>query len=139
MGRRLILDTCVLVDVERGRLTLADHIQESDDLAIAAITAAELWEGYVRASDATRADRRSFTEDVFDRIPVVEYDLDTALKHGELLGFCAMTGRPRGRHDLIIAATAAMTKRAIMTSDAKAVFSGLPGVEVELIESGAIG
>lgn len=84
-------------------------------------------------NDARRDDRRAFAEDVFDRIPVEDYNLDTALKHGELLGFCAVTGRSRGRHDLIIAATAAMTKRAIMTSDAKAVFEGLPGVIVELL------
>lgn len=137
MGRRLILDTCVLIDVEQGRLRLADHIRDDDDLAIAAITAAELWEGYVRANDARKADRRAFAEDVFDRIPVEEYTLDTALKHGELLGHCAVTGRPRGRHDLIIAATAAMTRRAIITSDEKAVFGGLPGVEVDVF--GALG
>lgn len=134
MGRRLILDTCVLIDVEKGRLSLADHIRDDDDVVIAAITAAELWEGYVRANDATRAGRRAFAEDVFDRIPVEDYTLDTALRHGELLGFCAVTGRSRGRHDLIIAATAAMTGRTIMTKDEKAVFDGLPGVALELLD-----
>jgi tRNA(fMet)-specific endonuclease VapC len=124
-----------LVDVERGRLTLADHIRDDDDVAIAAVTAAELWEGYVRSNDARRADRRAFAEDVFDRIPVEDYTLDTALKHGELLGFCAVTGRARGRHDLIIAATAAMAERTIMTSDEKAAFGGLPGVAVESVEA----
>jgi tRNA(fMet)-specific endonuclease VapC len=135
VGRRLILDTCVLIDVEQGRLILSDHIRDDDDVAIAAITAAELWEGYVRANDARRADRRAFAEDVFDRMPIEDYTLDTALKHGELLGYCAVTGRPRGRHDLIIAATAAMGRRAIMTRDAKAIFHGLPGVEVEVLEA----
>jgi tRNA(fMet)-specific endonuclease VapC len=135
VGRRLILDTCVLVDVERGRLSLADHVRDDDDVAIAAVTAAELWEGYIRANDARRDGRRAFAEDVFDRILVEDYNLDTALKHGELLGFCAITGRPRGRHDLIIAATAALTKRAIMTSDTKAVFESLPGVVVELLDA----
>jgi tRNA(fMet)-specific endonuclease VapC len=134
MGRRLILDTCVLIDVERGRLSLADHIRDDDDVAIAAITAAELWEGYIRADHATRAGRRAFAEDVFDRIPVEDYTLDTALKHGELLGFCAVTGGSRGRHDLIIAATAAMTGRTIVTRDEKAVFEGLPGVALELLD-----
>jgi len=133
MGRRLILDTCVLIDVEKGRLSLADHVRDDDDVVIAAVTAAELWEGYIRSNDARRDHRRAFAEDVFDRIPIEDYNLDTALKHGELLGFCAVTGRPRGRHDLIIAATAAMTKRVVMTSDAKAVFEGLPGVAVELL------
>lgn len=45
MGRRLILDTCVLIDVEKGRLSLADHVRDDDDVAIAAVTAAELWRG----------------------------------------------------------------------------------------------
>jgi tRNA(fMet)-specific endonuclease VapC len=127
----LILDTCVLIDVEKGRLDLADCLEDDDDTAIAAITAAELWEGYVRADASRKSDRRKFAEDTLDRIPVVDYTLDTALKHGELLGFCALTGRTRGRHDLIIAATAAITGRAIMTGDGKAFFNGLPDVAVE--------
>jgi tRNA(fMet)-specific endonuclease VapC len=69
VGRRLILDTCVLVDVDRGRLDLADHIRDDDDAVIAAITAAELWEGYVRAADTRRRARRAFVEAVLDRIP----------------------------------------------------------------------
>lgn len=42
MARRLILDTAVLVTAERGSMRLDDLIEDDDDVAIAAITAAEL-------------------------------------------------------------------------------------------------
>ncbi len=38
------------------------------------------------------------------------------------------SGRPRGAHDLIVAATARATARTVITADA-AAFAGLAGVE----------
>jgi tRNA(fMet)-specific endonuclease VapC len=42
-------------------------------------------------------------------------------------------GLPRGAHDLIIAATAAVTGRPLLTTDAAAGFDGLPGVRAEVV------
>ena len=38
-------------------------------------------------------------------------------------------GRPRGAHDLIIAATARVTSRTVITADPSG-FDGLPGVSI---------
>jgi tRNA(fMet)-specific endonuclease VapC len=51
----LLLDTTVLVDVERGGLDLDDAID--DDVAIAAVTVAELLVGVVLASGKCRKAR----------------------------------------------------------------------------------
>jgi tRNA(fMet)-specific endonuclease VapC len=60
-------------------------------------------------------------------IPTVDYDLDVARAHAELLAHVRRTGSPRGAHDLIIAATAKTTTRTVVSADV-AAFVDLPGV-----------
>ncbi len=129
MARRLILDTSVLVLSERGRGALADLIGPDDDLAIAAVTVAELTTGVELATEAQRAGRREFLLQVLDTLPVESYDLTTAEEHGRLLAHVHRGGTTRGAHDLIIAATAAATGRVVLSSDRRAQFGDLPGVE----------
>ena len=129
MARRLILDTTVLVTAESGSARLDDLLEDDDDVAIAAITAAELLVG-VELADATRRQaREAFVGDVLATIPVEEYDLEVARAHARLLAHVRRTGRPRGAHDLIIAATAAATGRTVVGSDAGG-FDQLPDVAV---------
>lgn len=125
---RLILDTSVLIAAERGRLDLAALASRDDDIVIAAVTAAELLVGVERADEERRAARQSFTEGIFALVPVEDYTLDVARVHARLLAHVRKAGKPRGAHDLIIAATAAATGRSVMTLDDKADFSSLPGV-----------
>jgi predicted nucleic acid-binding protein len=56
MARRVILDTGVLIAIERGRLDV-DTVLGLDDAAIAAITAMELLAGVERADTAYRQAR----------------------------------------------------------------------------------
>ena len=50
---------------------------------------------------------------MLDTIPVEGYDLEVARSHARLLAHVRRTGKVRGAHDLIIAATA----RAVVSSD----------------------
>ncbi|WP_300406305.1 PIN domain-containing protein [Nocardioides sp.] len=129
MARRLIVDTSVLVMSERAQGTLTAAIEADDDLAIAAITVAELRTGVELASDARRAGRSEFLVRVLETLPVEPYDLRTAEEHGRLLAHVHREGAKRGAHDLIIAATAASTGRVVLTGDRSARFGDLPGVE----------
>jgi tRNA(fMet)-specific endonuclease VapC len=129
LARRLILDTAVLVTAERGTAQLGELLEDEDDVAIAAITAAELVVGVELANATRRQAREAFVGDLLATIPVEEYDLDVARVHARLLAHVCRTGKPRGAHDLIIAATAAATGRTVVTSDA-AGFDKLPGVVV---------
>jgi tRNA(fMet)-specific endonuclease VapC len=125
----VILDTSVLVAAERGRASLDAAIQDDDDVAIAAITVAELWVG-VELADARRRPRRTtFVEQVISSIPVEEYDLHVARMHAELLAGARRAGKPRGAHDLIIAATAISRGRVLITTDS-AGFEQIPGLKV---------
>lgn len=130
MARRLILDTGVLIAGERGILALEQRFAQ-DDAVIAAITAAEFLVGVELADETRRPARAARAAELFARIPVEEYTLAVAREHARLLAAVRRAGRPRGAHDLIIAATAVATGRLVVSTDAKARFGDLPGVVYE--------
>ncbi|WP_419996790.1 PIN domain-containing protein [Streptomyces boninensis] len=132
MGR-LILDTGVLVAVDRGRVKLSDIITEADDVVISAVTVAELDEGLQLADDSNRARRQAFMDGVLEDYPVEPYDVPVARAHAKLMAHCRMAGQPRGAHDLMIAATAAETGRTLITMDARAGFGDLPGITAKVL------
>ena len=126
---RLILDSEVLIAAERTAKHLNAVIDDDDDVAIAAISAAELLTGVNLASASHRDKRAAFVRSVLDTIPVEIYDLSVARAHADLLAHVRRAGRPRGAHDLIIAATALATDRIVVSGDRHA-FADLPGVSV---------
>lgn len=127
MGRRLILDTNVLVDLERGRLPNA--VQDDDSIAVAALTVAEYRTGIELADDERRARARSRALDaILSAVEVLDYTERTATHHAQLLAATRRSGRPRSAHDLILAAHAAETGRQLLSRDARARFGDLPGV-----------
>ncbi len=127
---RLLLNTTCLVDVDRSRMSLDEVVDDHDDVAIAAVTAAELAVGVLIAPPRIREARRGFFEAITNLIPVIDYSLPVALQHAALLAEVRRKGRPRAAHDLIIAATARATERAVVTADSTA-FAGLSGVKVQ--------
>jgi tRNA(fMet)-specific endonuclease VapC len=106
-------------------------LDDRDDVAIAAITAAELLVGVELASPARRAARSEFVEGVLETFVVEGFDLEVARAHSALLADTQRAGRPRGAHDLIVAATARATEREVVSSDASG-FAGLPGVALRV-------
>ncbi len=127
MGRRLILDTNVLIAYERG--TLDRSSLDDDELAIASVSVAEYRVGIELADTAGRpADRARALAAIMSAVEVLDYTQATAPHHGRLLAHVRRSGSPRGAHDLIIAAHAAQTGRTIMSRDSKARFGDLPGV-----------
>jgi tRNA(fMet)-specific endonuclease VapC len=128
---RLILDTPVLIDAERSGRRLNRLIADEDDVAIAAVTAAELLVGVELAGDAGRAQRSAFVRSVLDTVPIEDYDVQVAQEHARLLAHVRRSGRPRGAHDIVIAATAVARDRLVVSTDSSA-FADLPGVSVRL-------
>jgi tRNA(fMet)-specific endonuclease VapC len=99
-------------------------------VAIAAITVADLRVGVELSSGAARLRREKFVQDIIATIPVIDYDLQVAEAHAQLLVAVRHQGRPRRAHDLLIAATARATRRTVVTADVTA-FADLPGVAVK--------
>lgn len=123
----LLLDTTFLVDAERNHDTLDESIGDDDDVAIAAITVAEISVGVQLATPRRRARRQTYVDEIVAAIPILPYDEAVALHHATLLVAVRQAGRPRGAHDLIIAATAVASGRTVVSADRRA-FDGLPGV-----------
>ena len=127
MGRRLILDTNVLIAYERG--TIDRSSLDDDELAIASVSVAEYRVGIEMADTAERAaERARALVAITSAVDVLDYTQETAAHHGRLLAHVRRSGTPRSAHDLIIAAHAAQTDRTILSRDAKARFGDLPGV-----------
>lgn len=125
----MILDTTVLVDAERGGDALVEAIDDGDDIAVAAVTVAELKVGVQLAKGRRRDKRERFVSAILDAVSIEPYDLEVADAHAGLLAHVRRTGTPRGAHDLIIAATARAQNRQVVSSDQRA-FAELPGVSV---------
>ncbi|CAN5220681.1 tRNA(fMet)-specific endonuclease VapC [soil metagenome] len=134
----LILDTTILIDAERQKVTLDKVVDNQDTVSISAVTYAELLHGVEMANDRTRASRQAFVEAVAQRVPVLAYDQRVARTHAGLLAATQRSGRPRGAHDLIIAATAATLGLTVVTSDPDG-FTQLPGVDVRGREPDSFG
>jgi tRNA(fMet)-specific endonuclease VapC len=129
---RLILDTGVLIALERGTVTAGQALPDDADVAICAITAAELLFGVELADDRRRVPRQATVEGIIERVEILDYDLTVARHHALLLAHVRRAGEPRGAHDLQIAATARAFDRAVVTTD-KAAFAALPGISWRVI------
>jgi tRNA(fMet)-specific endonuclease VapC len=128
----VILDTGVIIAFERGTLDV-DAVLGADDAAIAAITAMELLVGVERADEAHRQGRTRHVEAILSSVPVVDYTLEIARVHARLAVRAMSLGKPRSAHDMIVAATAAAEGRVLLTMDASADFTELPGISTELL------
>jgi predicted nucleic acid-binding protein len=104
-------------------------IADDDDVAVAAVTIAELRVGVLLSTARARSARQAFFDDVVEAIPVLVYDQAVAEAHADLLVHVRRHGTPRGAHDLIIAATAKASGRTVVSADSSA-FGALPGVHV---------
>ena len=127
MGRRLILDTNVLIPYERGAIDRS--ALDADELSVAAVSVAEYRVGIELADTPGRAaDRARALVAITSAVDVLDYTEATAAYHARLIAHTRRTGTPRGAHDLIIAAHALQSARIILAFDAKARFGDLPGV-----------
>jgi tRNA(fMet)-specific endonuclease VapC len=133
MGIKLLLDTGILVAVERATLSLGEVVDPDDDVAIAVVTAGELQVGVEKSDDAHRQQRRRFLQRVIDQFPVIDYTLPVALTHAKLAASMSGRGLTRSQPDLMIAATALASMRTLVTADAG--FEGMPGLKTRLYRS----
>ncbi len=91
---RLLFDTTFLIDAERTGDELDFVIDDGDDVALAAVTVAELRVGALLANRRHRAARCAYVDDIISTIPVLDYDVDVAEAHAELLFEVRSQGRP---------------------------------------------
>ena len=133
MGRRLALDTSVLIAAERSRIQPQVLLLPDDDLGIPMIVLAEFKGGIACADTQHQPRMRRFLDGFLELAQVLPYDDAVLEQHARLIAWTVHHGVARGQNDLIVAATAA-TGRTILTLDKHAHFDALPGVSAIVVD-----
>jgi tRNA(fMet)-specific endonuclease VapC len=129
----IILDASIIIAGEKGAFQLDSWLAEQNsEIQLAAITAAELWHGVIRATPQFRARRERFVREILTLLPILPYTERTALEHARIWAELAGTGKITGYYDVIVAATALEHGAKIATFNPKH-FAGITGLEVATI------
>jgi predicted nucleic acid-binding protein len=132
----VIVDTCVWVDIERGRLRpveVADVIH-NDTVFLTPTILAELQYGVERASSPASRNLRMSAMARLHRKPCLMIDRDTGLLFGRIAAGLDNGGKPSAHrvHDLWIAAVAIQHGYPLLTRNA-ADFNDVPGLRVMIV------
>jgi tRNA(fMet)-specific endonuclease VapC len=126
----LLIDTDVLVDLERGEPAGAvDAALGDEERAISVITVSELLHGVLRASGAVRARRRAFVEHILAGLQAIPITEPVARLHADIRADLEGRGERIGAHDLWIAATGLAHGLGVATRNA-AHFERVAGLRV---------
>jgi tRNA(fMet)-specific endonuclease VapC len=79
------------------RHTSLDDVIENDDVAVAAITLAELQVGVELSKGKIRHSRQGLVDDIVASLPIVDYDLAVARAHSQLHVAVDVRGDPERR------------------------------------------
>ncbi len=129
-----LIDTCIWIDVEQGRLGPGDvaSFTGEEPVWLSPVTLAELKFGIELAKDADVRQRRLATFRRMARKPLLVIDATTAEVFGEIAAYLAgKVGRsPRSRvQDLWLAAQAIQHGLGFLTRNEQD-FEGIPGLEL---------
>ena len=134
LGR--ILDSSVIIAAERKRQTVGDLLTSVGqafgevEIAISAVTLAELVHGVVRANTPQIKDaRRAFIDELKKHVPVHPITDSTAEIAGQLSGEQAAKGITLPADDLLIGASAVEQGYAVATLNIRH-FQKIPGLQV---------
>lgn len=127
---RVVLDTSAWIEVERGKLDLAQVIGRDKKLILPAIVAGELKQAILAYSKVEGRMQKAldFYTQVESMTEFAPVDQRVAERYAELKHFSKPGGKPRGIADLLIAATAVELKAKLFSLDKKADFGSLPNV-----------
>ena len=132
----LILDSSVIIAAERQRQTVGDLLTSVGqafgevEIAISAVTLAELVHGVVRANTPQIKDaRRAFIDELKKHVPVHPITDSTAEIAGQLSGEQAAKGITLPADDLLIGASAVEQGYAVATLNIRH-FQKIPGLQV---------
>lgn len=112
-----LIDSCVLIDIERGHYRLED-LEPLGRAVISAITVGELSMGIeLMQSAAKRARASSFLETVVRVLPCIAIDEAVGRTFGQIASDLRRRGMPIGAHDTWIAATAITHGHTVLTDN----------------------
>jgi len=128
MTDRFVLDTGTVVDVLRGRSDVAARLAafSPDDVAVTAMTVAELHYGARRSAEPTR--NLAEVERLLAAVRILPFGRRAATTHAAVRE--ATRRQPIGPNDLVVAAIAITVGATLVTSNVRE-FARVPGLRVE--------
>lgn len=129
----ILIDTSVLIQLERGGAEVSDRVRLAgdDSVFLSVVTASELLHGVWRARDeGMRARRIALVEAILREIPLIDLDLAVARVHAQIWAEQQAKGLMIGVHDLWIAATCIAHGFRIATVNVRD-FERIPGLQVQ--------
>ena len=128
MSLAYLLDTDAVVDILRGRHRVAERVADisPEDVGVSAVTVAELLYGSLCSQDPAKSERevRRFVEVV----RIIPFGRAAAATHSRIRH--ALRRQTIGPNDLVIAATALVSKATIVTANV-GEFARVDGLAVE--------
>lgn len=131
MGR-VVLDTSILIAIERGQLKGHAIFESGNKFLLPEIVVAEFLVGIELSTNQQRRDNRlRFLKDFEALCTPVLFDRDHSLAFANLAAQSRNSGKPRGKMDLAIAASAVVLDAVLYTRDTKGKFDKLIGLTVK--------
>lgn len=134
-----LIDTCIWIDVEQGRLTPEDVAKLTGDrpVFLSPVTIAELRQGAELAPDPAVRQRRLAALQRLERKPLLPIDGDTGMISGSLAAALRSAGRGH-RHriqDLWLASQAIQHGYVLLARDVRD-FEDIPGLDLVACDVG---
>lgn len=131
-----LIDTCVWIDIQQGRLAPADVAQVTADqpVYLSPVTLAELKFGVEVANDPAVKQRRQIALRRLQRKPLLPIDAATAIVFGELAAALKISGKGYRRRvqDLWLSSQAVQHGYSLLTRNGSD-FTDIPGLDVIVI------
>jgi tRNA(fMet)-specific endonuclease VapC len=123
-----VLDTDTVIDILKRRPAARARLEacSPDDVAICAMTAAELYYGAAGAPDP--ATERQKVDIFLAPLTILPFDIDAAERHAAMRRMLRAT--PIGERDLVIASTIPLSDATLVTRNRRE-FDRVPGLLVE--------
>ena len=128
-----LIDTCIWIDVERGKLSGADvaQITAEEEIFLSPVTIAELQFGVEMAANPAIQLARQKSVDLLKNKPVLRIDEETGAVYGRIAALLRRTGRGSEFRvmDLWLAAQALQFNMVLLTRNPKD-FQDVPGLRL---------
>ena len=132
----LVLDTSVLIEAERGKLSLSSILRKTfpkESIYISSISVSELYLGAHLSQKSFKEQRTTSIEIMISSLIILDFDSKVAKAHAKVWSQLKKKGILIGPYDLIIAATCLYHQHSLLTFNIKE-FSRVPNLKLASLE-----
>lgn len=131
---RVVLDTSILIALERGHLDIDQVLSDNEEYILASIAMAEFMAGMAALSSPAKKERAAQKLALMKRVCEVKvFSESEAIEFAKVSAFSRVQNKKRTQFDLAMAAHAIVENAVILTRDSRAAFHELPGVQVRIL------